>query len=175
MRRGEWTGETLYQAPGFVQANLVVLPRSEAYDFLLFCGRNEKACPVLEVTDTGNTTPQFCAPEADLRTDLLRYAIYRDGVRKEDRTEIMELWRDDFVAFLIGSGMTFDEALRRAGVFPYRDKPHWIVTTELQTVPAGKFRGPIIATMRWMTPQQAHHYYSSHFAFLPQSRRADSS
>ena len=155
MRSGEWTGETLYHAPGYVQANLVVLPQADSYDFLLFCQRNPKACPILEVTDTGNPQPEYSAPGADLRTDLPRYCVYRNGMRTEERFDILDLWREDFVAFLIGSGMTFDEALRRAGVLPYNGQPHWIVKTNLPTTPAGKFHGPVIATMRWMTPAQA--------------------
>lgn len=155
MRNGTWQGDTLYHAPGFVQCNLVIVPRSEAYEFLLYCNRNPKSCSVLDVTDVGNPEPKYSAPGADLRTDLPKYAIYRNGVREEDRSDIKDLWRDDFVAFLIGSGMTFDEALRRAGVLPYQNKPHWMVKTDLQTIPAGKFRGPVIATMRWMTTEQA--------------------
>lgn len=155
MRRGEWEGNTIYKVPGNVQANLVVLPHSEAYDFLLYCQRNFKACPVIEVTDTGSFEPKNSAPGADLRTDLAKYAVYREGVRQEDRTEIADLWRDDSVAFLIGSGMTFDFALQRAGVPKYQGREHWLVKTALQTTPAGRFRGPLIATMRWMTAQQA--------------------
>lgn len=155
MRRGDWTGETLYHAPGYVQANLVILPQSEAYEFLLFCQRNEKTCPILEVTDTGDPHPKYSAPGADLRTDLPKYCVYRYGNLAEERASIEDLWQNDFVAFLIGSGMTFDEALRRAGVLPYQGRPHWIVKTNLRTVPAGRFQGPVIATMRWMTPQQA--------------------
>jgi uncharacterized protein YcsI (UPF0317 family) len=155
MRAGTWQGDTLYRAPGFVQTNLVVVPQSEAYEFLLYCQRNPQACPVLEVTDAGNPEPKYSAPGADLRTDLPKYAIYRNGVREEDHEEIKNLWHDDSVAFLIGSGMTFDFALHRAGVPKYEGRPHWMVRTNLQTVPAGKFRGPVIATMRWMTAQQA--------------------
>lgn len=155
MRRNEWVGNTLYKVPGYVQSNLVVLPQSDAFDFLRYCQRNFKACPLIEVTDPGDPEPRMAAPGADLRTDLAKYAVYRKGVRGEDVTDIVDLWRDDHVAFLIGSGMTFDFALQRAGVPKYQGREHWLIKTTVPTVPAGKFHGPLIVTMRWMTPAQA--------------------
>lgn len=153
MRKGEWTGKTVYKVPGFVQTNLVVLPKKDAYDFLVYCQRNRKPCPVVAVTDPGDPEPRDVAPDADVRTDLPRYAIYREGERQEDVLEITDLWTDDSVAFLIGSSLTFDEALRRAGVPLSQDV--WVLDTELETTPAGKFSGPMAVTMRWMTPEQA--------------------
>jgi len=93
------------------------------------------------------------APGADLRTDLLRYAVYRDGIRGDDVSEITGLWRDDFVAFLIGSGISFDGALGRAGV--QTEEHRWVVRSTLPTVPAGRFRGAMVVTMRWLTPTEA--------------------
>ncbi len=153
MRRGQWQGPTVGKVPGYVQCNLVVLPKSLAYDFLLYCVRNPKPCPLLEVTDPGNPEPARCAPGADVRTDLPRYAVYRKGVRGDDLTDIRNLWRDDSVAFLIGSSLTFDHALERAGVPP--SKEVWVLTTDIPTIPAGVFRGPLVVTMRWMTAAQA--------------------
>jgi len=153
MRRGEWRGPTVGKVPGYVQCNLVVLARAHACDFLLYCQRNPRPCPLLEVTDPGNPEPSRSAPGADLRTDLPRYAVYRDGVRGEDVTDIRALWREDSVAFLIGSSLTFDHALERAGVPPSPDV--WVLDTRLPTAAAGIFRGPLVVTMRWMTPAQA--------------------
>jgi len=152
MRRKEWTGPTKHTVPGYVKCNLVVISKDHAYDFLVYCQRNPKPCPVLEVTDPGDPEPKISAPGADLRTDLPKYAIYRNGIRYEDRTDILDLWKDDSVAFLIGSGMTFDEPLERAGVPKMQT---WMFETSIQTVPAGKFFGPVVVTMRLMTPQQA--------------------
>ena len=146
-------GPTRGVALGFVQCNLVVLRQELAYEFLLYCQRNQKACPVLEVCDAGDPEPRRLAPGADLRTDLPRYAIYRKGVRQEDREEILDLWEDDFVSFLIGSGITFDEALQRAGV--PTGKHRWVLRTTVPTEPAGRFHGTLIVTMRWLTPEQA--------------------
>ena len=153
MRNGEWTGPTQYKVPGFVQCNLVVLPQADAFDFLVFCQRNPKPCPVIDVTEAGDPAPRTAAPEADLRTDLPRYAIYRNGVREKDVTEIRDLWRKDSVAFLIGSSLTFDDALEKAGV--PKSKEVWVLNTTLPCKPAGKFKGPVVVTMRWMTPAQA--------------------
>ena len=152
-RQGAHSGTTRGVAMGYVQCNLVVLRRAYAYDFLLYCQRNQRACPVLEVLDTGSPEPKRLAPGADLRTDLPRYAVYRNGTRQPDTTDIADLWQEDFVAFLIGSGITFDQALEDAGVPTTKDR--WVLRTELPTEPAGRFRGPMVVTMRWLQPAQA--------------------
>lgn len=153
IRQKRHTGTTRGLAMGYVQCNLVVVPQSLAFDLLLYCQRNQNACPVLEVTDPGDPEPKRLAPGADLRTDLPRYAVYRKGARQDDVTDLHALWQDDFVAFLIGSGITFDAALERAGVPTGRHR--WVVRSTIPTVPAGRFRGDMVVTMRWLTPQQA--------------------
>ncbi len=153
MRRGEWNGPTVYKVPDYVQCNLVVLSRKPAYDFLLYCQRNPKPCPVVEVTDVGNPEPRLSAPGADLRTDLPKYRVYRQGALVEQLHDVRPLWSDDSVGFLIGSSLTFDQALVRAGV--PRSKEVWVLNTRIETVPAGPFRGPMVVTMRWMTPAEA--------------------
>jgi uncharacterized protein YcsI (UPF0317 family) len=124
-----------------------------AYDFLVYCQRNPKPCPVVEVTDAGEPEPRQSAPGADLRTDLPKYRVYRDGVLDKEVPSIGDLWSEDSVGFLIGSSLTFDQALERAGV--PRSKEVWVLNTRIQTVPAGPFRGPLVVTMRWMSPAQA--------------------
>jgi uncharacterized protein YcsI (UPF0317 family) len=153
MRRGEWIGPTVHKVKGYVQANLVVLPRSDAYDFLVYCHRNAKACPVIEVTDPGDPEPRITAPGSDLRTDLPRYAIYRFGEKEKEVGEITDLWTRDSVAFLLGSSLSFDHALARAGV--EAGDTVWALKTAIPTVPAGKFHGKLIVTMRLMKPEQA--------------------
>jgi len=157
-RRGDLTGPTAGLATGFTQANLVVLPRDEAFDFLRFCVRNPRPCPVLEVTDPGSTEPAQTAPGADLRTDLPRYRVWRDGEAAGEPTDVREHWRADLVAFLIGCSFTFERALL-ADEIPVRhielglNVPMY--RTAIECAPAGRFAGPMVVSMRPMTPAQA--------------------
>lgn len=152
IREGASPATSRGQAPGFVQCNVVILPRLLAYDFLVYCQRNPKACPVLEIGDPGDPVPHRLAPRSDIRTDVALYRVWIDGVQQGDCTDIRERWRDDLVMFLIGSGITFDAALGRAGV--PTGKYRWVLTTTLPTQASGPFRGPLVVTMRWLTPQQ---------------------
>lgn len=151
IREGKWRQPTAGLAPGFVQANLVILPRDLAFDFLLFAQRNPKPCPVIEVTDVGSAEPKLSAPDADLRTDVPRYCVYRDGALASQVTDLRSVWRDDFVSFLLGCSFTFESALLQAGV-PVRhieegrNVPMFI--TSIPCAPAGVFRGPLVVTMR---------------------------
>jgi uncharacterized protein YcsI (UPF0317 family) len=151
IREGKWRRPTAGLAPGFVQANLVILPRDLAFDFLLFAQRNPKPCPVIEVTDVGSPEPKLSAPGADLRTDVPRYCVYREGALAGEVTDLLSLWQDDFVSFLLGCSFTFESALLQAGV-PVRhieegrNVPMFI--TNIPCAPAGVFRGPLVVTMR---------------------------
>ncbi|HKQ28414.1 MAG TPA: DUF1445 domain-containing protein [Burkholderiales bacterium] len=152
IREKRHTGSTRGLAPGYVQCNLAVVPQALAFEFLLYCQRNARACPVLEVCDPGSTEPKQLAPGADLRTDLPKFSVFEQG-RRRDVADVVELWRSDLVAFLIGSGITFDQALERAGV--PTDRNRWVLRSNIATVPAGRFRGDMAVTMRWLTPEQA--------------------
>ena len=116
IRSGEWRGVTAGLAPGHVQANLAILPRELAFDFLVFCQRNPKPCPLLEVLDQGRFEPERAAPGADLRTDLPRYRIFRNGEMVGEEEDIRGLWRDDLVPFLLGCSFSFETALMEAGI-----------------------------------------------------------
>ncbi len=151
IRAGRWRGPTAGLAPGYAQANLVVVPKAYAYDFLLFCQRNPKPCPVLDVTDPGDPVARHAAPEADLRTDLPRYRVYRDGELVGEVDDIRGLWREDLVGFLLGCSFTFEAALLRAGI-PVRhlecgcNVPMYV--TRVPCRPAGPFAGPLVVSMR---------------------------
>ncbi len=157
-RSGEWNAPTAGLARGFVQANLVVVPRELAFDFLLFCQRNPKPCPLLDVTEPGDAEPRFVAPGADVRTDVPRYRVYRGGDLVDEPTDLRSWWRDDLVAFLIGCSFTFEHALLEAGV-PVRHIVQGVnvpmYRTSIACRPAGAFRGPMVVSMRPMTPAQA--------------------
>ena len=151
IRQGRYTGGTAGLAPGYVQGNLVILPKAQAYDFLVFCQRNPRPCPLIEVTDPGNPEPAGVAPGADLRTDIPKYRIYRDGRLAAEVTDITSEWRDDFVAFLLGCSFTFESALTQSGVPVRHIEEQRIVPmfrTNVQCRPAGVFRGPMVVSMR---------------------------
>jgi uncharacterized protein YcsI (UPF0317 family) len=145
-------------AAGYVQANLVVVPRDLAFDFLLFCHRNPKPCPLLDVTEPGSAEPHFVAPGSDLRTDLPRYRVYEHGKLVDEPTNLDRWWRGDLVAFLLGCSFTFENALVEAGlpvrhVEMGRNVPMY--RTNISCRPAGRFHGPMVVSMRPMTPGQA--------------------
>jgi uncharacterized protein YcsI (UPF0317 family) len=158
IRSGGWTGPTAGLAPAHVQANLVVLPEADAFDFLRFCLRNPKPCPLLEVCEPGSPEPVEYAPGADLRTDLPAYRVWRHGELAEERPDVRELWREDLVAFLIGCSFTFERALLAAGL-PVRHVEQGVNVPMYRTsracAPAGRFSGSLVVSMRPMTPPQA--------------------
>lgn len=116
IRQGKWDGPTAGLALGYAQANVVILPARYAFDFFLFSQRNPKPCPLLEVLEPGRYEPGFFAPGADIRTDVPRYRIFRHGVLDDTKGEIRDIWRDDFVTFLLGCSFTFEEALLKAKI-----------------------------------------------------------
>ncbi len=157
-REGRLTGPTPGLALGYVQANLVVVPRDLAFDFLLFCQRNPKPCPLLDVTEPGSAEPAWVAPGGDVRRDVPRYRVFHDGSLVEEPTDLSAYWRDDLVAFLLGCSFTFEAALLEAGV-PVRHIDLGVnvpmYRTSIPCRPAGMFGGPLVVSMRPMTPAQA--------------------
>lgn len=157
-RHNTLTGPTPGMAQGFVQANLVMLPKDWAFDFLLFCQRNPKPCPLLDVTDVGDPEPKYAAPGADLRTDLPAYRVWEKGTLVAEPNDVRDFWRDDLVSFLVGCSFTFEAALIERGlpvrhIEQRRNVPMY--RTNIPCRPAGRFRGPLVVSMRPMTPAQA--------------------
>jgi uncharacterized protein YcsI (UPF0317 family) len=157
-RSGELTGPTPGLAPGFVQSNLVMLPQDWAFDFLLFCQRNPKPCPLLDVCDVGDPEPKTTAPGADLWTDLPAYRVWQNGELVAEPTDVREHWRNDLVSFLVGCSFTFEAALLDHGIpvrhiEQKRNVPMY--RTNIACKPAGRFRGPMVVSMRPLTPEQA--------------------
>ncbi len=103
IRSQAWDKPTAGMANGYIQANLAILPKEMAFEFLLFCQRNPKSCPIIDVTEPGSPIPPLSAPDADLRTDIPKYRIYRNGELAEELTDISSYWRDDLVGFLLGA------------------------------------------------------------------------
>jgi uncharacterized protein YcsI (UPF0317 family) len=155
IRSGDHVGPTSGLAHGFAQANLVVLPEADALDFVRFCVRNPKPCPLLEVTDTGSPHPTTMATHADLRTDLPRYRVLRDGEVVDEPTDVTRYWRDDLVAFLLGCSFTFEWALAAAGL-PLAHQAQGVnvpmYVTNRRCVAAGRFEGTMVVSMRPFAP-----------------------
>ena len=147
------TGQTAGLAPGFVQGNLVVLPTSVADEFLGFCQRNPKPCPLIAVSEPGQPHIASLGEDVDLRTDLPRYLVWRDGVVVASAPSVADVWRDDLVAFVIGCSFSFEEALTADGI-PLKHVSAGTTVpmyrTNVMCEPAGPFNGPLVVSMRPM-------------------------
>jgi uncharacterized protein YcsI (UPF0317 family) len=158
IRSGAFTGPTAGLAPGNVQANLVILPRALAGDFLRFAQANPKPCPVLAVSEAGDPHLPTLGADLDLRTDLPRYRVWRDGELVAEPTDVRDLWRDDLVGFAIGCSFSFEEALLEDGIEVRHiacgvNVP--MFRTNIACVPAGVFHGPMVVSMRPLKPADA--------------------
>jgi uncharacterized protein YcsI (UPF0317 family) len=157
IRNREWTSPTSGAAKGYLQANLVMLPREQAFNFLLFCVRNPKPCPILDVLEPGQTEPTI-APGADLRTDLPRYRVFQDGQLKDEVEDVTDFFNENMVSFLLGCSFSFENAMLAAGL-PIRnieeEKNVSMYVTNIVCKPAGPFSSSMVVSMRPMTPSQA--------------------
>lgn len=158
VRCGRLTGYTSRCAPGYVQANLAILPAAFAEEFLRFCQRNPQPCPLLAMSEPGSPRLPELAEDLDIRTDLPSYRVFKDGVATGDVSDIRNLWRDDFVVFALGCSYSFEQAMIEAGL----KLNHWetglepaIYLTSIQCRPAGRFSGPMVVSMRSFKPADA--------------------
>ena len=153
IREGELTGPTTGYCDGYAQGNLVVLPKTLAWDFLLFCQRNPKACPLLEVADAGERSYSRFAPGSDIARDIPRDRIYKNGVLAEETADVVRYFeeRKDLVSFLIGCSFSFESALLEAGI-PVRQIEEGVnvpmYNTNIPCAPAGVFSGNMVVSMR---------------------------
>jgi uncharacterized protein YcsI (UPF0317 family) len=155
VRKGAFTGHTVGVAPSFVQGNVVILPKAHAYDFLLFCQRNPKPCPLLAVSDEGSPRLPILGMDLDIRTDIPRYCVWRDGELVGEPAQIQDLWRDDMVTFVLGCSFSFEQALISSGLSLRHVECGDNVSmfkTNIPTVSAGPFSGPLVVTMRPFMP-----------------------
>ena len=138
-------GPSLGACRGYAAADLIIVPKEYAFDFLLFCHRNPQLCPVLDVTDPGSPNPLLVAPNADLRTDLPRYQVYKEGQIIDEPTDIKDYWRDDLVAFLIGCSSTSSWSLKASNIH-YRNIGGY--TTTIPCILSGSFHGNMAASCK---------------------------
>ena len=151
IRSGDHQTTTAGWALGQLQGNLVILPADWALDFAIFCQRNPKPCPLLAISDRGNYLLPSLGEDLDLRTDLPKYRIWENGELQEEVHDIGEMWRDDFVAFVIGCSFSFEEALIDNGLSVRHleeGSEGSMYITNIETRGAGPFEGPLVVSMR---------------------------
>lgn len=158
IRTGEFRGPTAGLAAGNVQANLVILPKGLAHDFLRFAQANPKPCPVLGVSEPGDPRLPSLGEDLDIRTDLPKYRVWRHGELVEEPDEIRHAWRDDLVSFALGCSFSFEQALAEEGI----ELRHIICgsnvpmyRTNIRCAAAGPFAGPLVVSMRPLRPADA--------------------
>lgn len=158
IRRGQHTGHTSTLAAGYVQGNLCILPANYATEFAAYCQRNPKPCPLIGMSAPGDPHLPALAEDLDIRTDVPCYRVFRHGQLIDEPTDIRGLWREDLVAFVLGCSFSFEEALLQAGVplrYVERGENVAMYKTNIDTVPAGRFGGKMVVSMRAFSPADA--------------------
>jgi uncharacterized protein YcsI (UPF0317 family) len=149
--RSETTIHTAGLGRGYLQANLAIMPEAYALDFMRYCQRNPKPCPLTGVSDTGNPILFTMGADIDIRTDVPAYNVYREGRLDRSVTDISDIWQDDFVVFALGCSFTFENALQEAGIPVWHidnDRTVPMFRSNIDTVPAGPFSGKMVVSMR---------------------------
>jgi uncharacterized protein YcsI (UPF0317 family) len=158
IRSGRHTGHTAGLAHGYVQGNLCILPAGYAAEFAAYCQRNPKPCPLIGMSAPGDPHLPTLAETLDIRTDLPRYRVFRNGELVDEPTDIRDIWRGDLVTFVLGCSFSFEQALLEAGI-PLRHIESAdnvaMYKTNIDTVPAGRFQGKMVVSMRPLKPADA--------------------
>jgi len=135
-----------YCCQGYTQHAVIIVPQNYAYEFLTFCIRNPRGCYVADICEPGSPHPMLIAPEGDVRTDVNRYRVYKNGKLIDEPRNVMKYWQDDLVAFLLPCSYGFEGVLRQSNV---KFRTMGAFTTNLHAIPAGRFRSEhMIATVR---------------------------
>ena len=145
VRSGEWQGSAHGPVRGYAMTDIAIMPKEYAFDFMTFHQRNPGVGPVIDVTDVGSPRPPLMGPNADLRTDIVRYQVFVDGVVVDEPADINKYWRDDLVGFVLGGGSSTKWALDEANV---AFKTLGVFSTNIPTIPAGPFRGNLTVTAK---------------------------
>jgi uncharacterized protein YcsI (UPF0317 family) len=157
IRAGDYTGHTAGIAPDYVQGNLCILPAAWAMEFAAFCQRNPKPCPVIGMGAPGDPTLPDLG-DIDIRTDLPCYRVFKDGRLVEEPTDIGRYWNDDMVTFVLGCSFSFELPILQEGIRLQHIERNTVVPmyrTNIDCVPAGRFKGPMVVSMRPFTPANA--------------------
>lgn len=158
VRCGDFAGHTVGQAPGYLQANLAIVPADAAFDFLRYCQQNPKPCPVIGVTAPGDVSLPLLGRDIDLRSDVPGYRVFENGGAPVHVTHLKDHWREDLVGFALGCSFSFEDALVNANI-PVRHLDAGrnvpMYRTSLDTRSAGRFGGPLVVTARALPPADA--------------------
>ena len=158
IRQGRINGPTQGLAPGYIQCNILILPREYADDFATYCELNRHACPLLARSGAGDPALPGLADDIDIRTDLGAYSVFEFGRLTQTAHDIGALWSDDFVTFAFGCSFSFEEALAREGVdlaYLERGDSAALYFTDIDTESAGPFKGKVAVSMRPLKPREA--------------------
>src|SRR4051812_4848174 len=158
IRAGRHRRTTAGLARGYVQGNVCILPREYAAEFRAFCEANPKPCPLLAISAPGDPRLPSLADDLDICTDVASYRVFRNGKHEKDVPDLLDLWRDDLVTFVLGCSFSFEEALMAAGLrLRYVDEGRNVpmYRTNVDTKPAGRFRGKLVVSMRPFKPADA--------------------
>lgn len=151
IRSGEHTGNTSGLCAGFVQCNMVILPKDWAAEFLQFSQMNPKPCPVLGMSDPGSWEIPELAANLDIRTDIPSYKLFENGEFTQEVTDIRDYWRDDLVTFMLGCSFSFEESLIADGLEVRNISEGSNVPMYRTNIPcrsAGRFSGTMVVSMR---------------------------
>ena len=154
-RAGDWHGSTRDAAPGYVQCNVVILPEDWAGEFDAWCVANPGVAPILARSEPGDPSLPALGADIDIRTDLPRYRVFKDGVPGE-ADDLVDLWNEELVTFAFGCSFTLEEALRRAGIslaYERRGFGGAIYSTAIDTIPTSRFAAPLVVSMRPLSPE----------------------
>ncbi len=158
IRTGQFTQQTSGLASGHVQTNIVILPKKWASDFLKFCVKNPKPCPLISVSEPGEFNLSDLGNDIDIRTDLPTYYVYENGQLDRELNDLNDIWRDDLVTFALGCSFSFEAALIEAGLSVRHINAGTNVPmykTNIPTESSGPFAGNTIVSMRPFSVEDA--------------------
>ena len=142
-------GPTSAYAYGYIQANLVIIDKTHAFDFLSYSMLNPSPCPILEVLEPGNPFPVKSATSSDIRYDLGKYLIFQD--KKSIIVENIEnYWTKSKVTFLIGCLFSMQKHFEDSGIIINHLNENKIDPTFISNIPTnsfGIFDGPMVVSM----------------------------
>ena len=157
IRFAKYCGHTAGIAPDFIQGNVCILPQAYALDFATFCQRNSQACPLIAIGEVGDPLLHMLG-DIDIRTDVPKYRVFRDGNVTDEPNDITDIWRDDFVTFVLGCSFSFEQTLLEAGIVMQHIEHNTTVPiyrTSIDCISAGVFSSKMVVSMRPMTPLNA--------------------